>query len=208
MIKAKNINPWDASLVEIRNFRTRTPDDAATGSSGSALSIATSTAGDRLTITNPWLPIPQSVRVQAVDAASTTLTTTVTLTGVNQFGENIEEAVSTASDQTVFTEKVFARIDKAILTAVANNASSDTLSIGWAATAATVYGMPVKINKSSSAGVTENGGNNNDTIKTVFIDGAAADSTVTVIARYHGIKLSGVAIDDIIQIVLNQPYGE
>lgn len=208
MIKAKNINPWDASLVEIRNFRMRTPDDAATGSSGSALSIATSTAGDRLTITNPWLPIPQSVRVQVVDAASTTLTTTVTLTGVNQFGENIEEAVSTASDQTVFTAKVFARIDKAILTAVANNASSDTLSIGWAATAATVYGMPVQINKSSSAGVAENSGNNNDTIKTVFIDGAAVDSTVTVMARYHGIKLSGVNADDLIQIVLNQPYGE
>ena len=150
------------------------------------------------------------MRVVCSDASGTNLSCTVTITGVNQFGERVEEAATvTGSATAAYTDNCFARVDKIILTSVANNTTSDTLGLGWNWSATTTYAVPVRINVDSSVGIAEKaGGSSLDTIKTMMKNGVVDDSNVTVMARYHGIRVAGAAVDDYFDIVLNQPFGE
>jgi hypothetical protein len=82
---------------------------------------------------------PRNLRYTLTDNANpATVTVTVTVDGTDQFGRTIQEVKSldAVTDDAVAREgvKVFSRVTAVTLTGIANEAASDTLSVGYGRT--------------------------------------------------------------------------
>jgi hypothetical protein len=156
------------------------------------------------TITRTVLDYPRNLLYTLTDNASNTLEATFTVVGTDQFGEVVTETVSVDYDNSA-TEagtQIFATITSVTISGVANEATSDTASVGVCIEADVAsFGLPDKIGEIAD-------------IKNInWIDNGATkeediDSTSVVTTR-HCIRPSQTvaAADDYIVIYKSSYYS-
>jgi len=100
------------------------------------------------TLVRTTLDYPRNLVVTLVDNASDTLEATANITGTDQFGAVVTESIVVDYDAATTTNgtQIFATITAVTITGVANEAASDTLSVGLSITADVAsFGIPDQI---------------------------------------------------------------
>lgn len=98
-----------------------------------AMDISASVNGATITIASTVpLPVPRKILMTRTDASGSNLAVTVNIVG-RRFGRRVTENLTIASGsgaQTVTSANVYDEITSATIASIANNAASDTLSLG------------------------------------------------------------------------------
>lgn len=113
--------------------------------------LATPAVGDLWTILNARMPQGgRNLTLTLTDASGTTLSATVRFTGVDQFGNAIQEDISAVHGTPGVGSKIFVSVSRAEVLAVANFAASDLGNVGHG----DKIGFPFKLNPTETATVT------------------------------------------------------
>jgi hypothetical protein len=178
MIRLRNLQRDDGIILPYQNFSFPTPA-ADTDLLVAAMDISASVAGASLTLLQGgWLPIPMSLLFTVTDAAGTNLSVTIKIEGWDQFGQPISEKVtSTGAPLVAHTALVYRRVKKATITAIANNAASDTLILGVTSASTSIkYGLPVRPQVKTASGL----GTDKNTVQSIYSAGAiTSGGTIT-----------------------------
>lgn len=103
-----------------------------------AFSIAAAVPGTALTLVNsPSFVAGHALYFQQTEAAGATLSVTYRIVGKDHLFDDVVETITIATTATVHTTAAFSRIDSITITAIANNAAGDLISVGIAFNAGT-----------------------------------------------------------------------
>jgi len=108
-------------------------DFVATSEDISGFSVGDPIPLDGIGSASGYLPMPMSLYFTQTDAASDTLTTTWTITGRNQFGEDVYEDVTCPPGtgvNNISSVWCYSFVSSVVLAAVTGLAASDTIAIG------------------------------------------------------------------------------
>ncbi len=149
MIRDRNIDALGISSTKIKarqNYVILKPEV------GTGVVVATEdiSGGDvaAATIARAKLDYPRNLLYTLVDAASDTLEGTFTVTGTDQFGNIVSEAKTIDYDASATANgtQIFATVTAVAISGVANEAGSDTASVGvMIATDLASFGLPDEI---------------------------------------------------------------
>jgi len=150
MIKDRNIDAVGISSTKIKERQQYTILKPEVGTAV-VVSAEDISGGDvaAATLVRTILDYPRNLLYTLSDAASDTLEATFVVIGTDQFGEVVTESVTVDYDAaaTGAGTQIFATITSIALTDVANEAASDTASVGVAITADVAsFGLPSKLN--------------------------------------------------------------
>lgn len=189
MIRVRNLDPKDGAILPYSHFSVIAPA-ADTDYFVASVDLNAAAVGNQLTLVREWAPTPMTVFMTVVDNSGTSLSCTILVVGEDQFGQPVRESITaTGSATTTHGTKVFRRITKVTISALANKAASDTLVLGITANATSIkFGLPYRPRKVSASGV----GGARDTVK-VALDAGAVDTNFTVDATNSAITSVAIA---------------